>query len=325
MDEHLHRTPSQVSGPLDHTEADGADPRATARRSLRRVDFNLLLPLQALLAEANVTRAAERANVGQPAMSASLAKLRRHFENPLLTRDGRGMKLTPFAVSLLDVVNQAVDSMQQAMGHHAAFDPGTLRRTFTVITSDYVTIVLIKPLLQSIVDVAPGVTLNVVPPGPQMLSTLRRGETDLVVAPPEMLPPDAASYPNRTLFTDRIVLVAGEDNTAVGENVSLSALAGLPFVEAAPGLGLPEEGLNTTSRISTGSFGASMHLVAGTSMVTLAQNRLFEAFGVQCGLRAISLKEQLSSTEAMYWHSSHTADPAHMWLRAKLRDVAASL
>ena len=324
MEEQPHRTALQTcSAPDDHDEADSAATRASARGPLRKVDFNLLLPLQALLVEANVTRAAERANVGQPAMSASLAKLRRYFKDPLLARDGRDMKLTPFAESLLELVDQAVDHIQQVMGHHAVFDPGTLRRKFTVITDDYVTIVLIKRFLQAIVDEAPGVTINVVAPGPHMLSALRRGECDLVVASPEVLPPDAASYPNRVLLTDRFVVVADKDNTAA--SVSLQALAGLPFVDATAGRGLHDHGIDAPSRISTGSFGASMHLVAGTSMVTLTQTRLFEAFGAQCGLRAIPLKEKLSLTEAAYWHPRHTPDPAHMWLRSKLSDIATSL
>ena len=302
-----------------------ADPGASARGSLHKVDFNLLCPLQALLVEANVTRAAERANVGQPAMSASLAKLRRHFKDPLLARDGRGMKLTPFAESLLDLVNQAVDSMQQVMGHRAEFDPGALRRTFTVVTSDYVTIVLIKPFLRSIVDEAPGVTINVVALGSHTLSALRRGECDLVVAPRETLPQDMAGYPHHVLFTDQFVIVADQGNTALSGSSSLEALPGLPFVDATPDLDLRDQGVNATRRISTQNYGASMHLVAGTSMVTLAQARLYEEFGARCGLRAIPLREQLSSTEAMYWHPAHTTDPAHLWLRGKLGEVAASL
>ena len=310
MDEQLHRTFPQVS-----------DPGAFSRRSLHKVDFNLLFPLQALLSEASVTRAAERANVGQPAMSGSLAKLRKHFKDPLLIREGRSMKLTPFAESLLELVNQAVGSMQRVMRRNAAFAPDTLRRTFTVITSDYVTIVLLKPFLQSIVDTAPGVTLNVVAPGPHMLPALGRAECDLVLAPPEMLPSDGADYPNRVLFTDQFVLVADQDNTAVGESVSRQALADLPFVDAGP----LDQGVGATGRISTGSFGASMQLVAGTPMVTLAQTRLYEEFGARYGLRAIPLQEQLSSTVAMHWHPRHTTDPAHVWLRSRLSELAASL
>ena len=325
MDLRLRRTSLRVFRAPDGR--DQADTRA--QRSLGKIDFNLLFPLQALLLEASVTRAAERSNVGQPAMSASLAKLRRHFKDPLLTRAGRGMKLTPFAVSLLELVNQAIDSMQQVMGHHATFDPGTLRRTFTVVTSDYVTIVLLKPFLQSIVDSAPGVTFDLVAPGPQMLSALRRVECDLLIAPQKVLPPemaqDIAGYPSRDLLTDQLVVVADEGNTALGASVSLQALAGLPFIDATPNLGLSGDGVNTTMCSCPGNFGAPMHLVAGTSMVTLVQSRLYEAFGARCGLRAVPLKEHLWLTEAMYWHPRHTADPAHMWLRGKLSEVAASV
>ena len=330
MDEQLHRTSLQVyRSPDGRNPAGQAESAAFAKRTLYKIDFNLLVPLQALLVEANVTRAAERTNVGQPAMSASLAKLRRHFKDPLLVRVGRGMKLTPFATSLLELVDQAVDSMQQVMGHHAEFDPGTLRRTFIVVTSDYVTIVLLKRFLQSIVDAAPGVALKVVPPGPHMLSALRRVECDLVIAPHEVLPPDLArdivSYPNRVLFSDRFVVVADQDNTALGGSLSLQALSKLPFIDATPDLGLTDKGVNATMCVSAGNFATPMHLVAGTSMVTLVHTRLYEAFGVDCGLRAIPLKEKVSLIESMYWHPRHTADPAHMWLRGKLADVAASL
>jgi DNA-binding transcriptional LysR family regulator len=282
-----------------------------------------------LLIEANVTRAAERVNVGQPAMSASLAKLRRHFKDPLLIRDGRGMTLTPFAASLLEPVNQAVDSMQQVMGHHVAFDPVSLRRTFTVVTSDYVTMVLIKPFLKSIMDVAGGVVLNVVAPGPQMLSWLRRVECDLLIAPREVLPQELAqdivNYPNRDLLTDRFVLVADQDNTALGDSVSPGELAELPFIDATPHLGPADRNVNALRCICAGNFTSPMHMVAGTPLTTLVQSRLYEALGARFGLRAIPLEEQQSVTEAMYWHPRHTSDPAHMWLRRKLSEVAARL
>jgi len=178
---------------------------------------------------------------------------RRHFKDPLLTRDGRGMKLTPFAESLLELVDQAVDSMQQVMGHRAVFDPGALRRTFTVVTSDYVTIVLLKPFLQSIMDEAPGVTINVVALGAHTQPALRRGECDLVVAPREVLPQDMAGYPHHMLFTDQFVIVADQDNTALNGGLSLQALRGLPFVDATPDLDLHDQGVNATRCISTGT------------------------------------------------------------------------
>lgn len=89
--------------------------------------------------------------------------------------------------------------------------------------------------------------------------------------------------------------------------------------------GILDERGTTATCFFTGSFGAPMHLVAGTSMVTLAQSRLYQALGASYGLRAIPLEERLTLTETMYWPPSHIADPAHTWLRSKISDVAASL
>jgi len=312
---------SQVSDPAESS----GDARAFAPRSMHKIDLNLLVPLQALLVEANVTRAAERTNVGQPAMSASLARLRRHFNDPLLVRDGRDMKLTSFAASLMEPLNQVLGSMHALMETHATFDACALRRTFTIVTSDYVTIVLIKPLLQDIAEVAPGVAFNILPPSMSMPSLLRRVECDMVIAPRSLLPQDMLSYQNRDLFTDRFVVVADKDNATIGDSLSRDELTRLSYIDSLQDLELPDRRMPITMSMSAGNFTAPMYLVAGTRMVTLVQARLFELFGPRCGLRAVPLEEELPLTEAMYWHPKYTADPAHIWLRARLHDIAVSL
>lgn len=311
-----------------------ADTRAFARRSLHKIDFNLLVPLQALLMEVNVTHAAERTKVSQPTMSASLGRLRRHFNDPLLVRDGRSLKLTPFAVSLLDSVNKALDAMYSAMDKNAAFDSSSLRRTFTIITSDYVTIVLLKPLLKAVIKTVPNLRLDIMPPSQSMRSSLRRIECDLLIGPHSLVPEDVRTYQNRYLFTDRFVVVADKDNPAVGDSLSMEELTQLPYIDAMRDVKPSElwdvETLDKASFVNlstkTGYFTTPMHLVAGTPMVTLTQARLFNLFGPSWGLRAVPLRYELPSVvETMYWHSKHTADPAHIWLREKLSEVAASL
>ncbi len=96
---------------------------------LNRFDLNLLIALDALLQEKNVTRAAERVFLSQPAMSASLQKLRDYFQDPLLVRVGRDMELTPKALSLVHPVREALLKVQQTLGTEASFDASTVRRT----------------------------------------------------------------------------------------------------------------------------------------------------------------------------------------------------
>ncbi|MEK8173317.1 LysR family transcriptional regulator [Streptomyces sp. M19] len=102
-----------------------------------RLDLNLLIPLNALLLERNVTKAAERLSVAQPSMSATLAKLRRHFDDPLLIREGRALVLTPFAESLLQPVENALIASREVLTSGRSFEPDTDQRTFTVVASDY--------------------------------------------------------------------------------------------------------------------------------------------------------------------------------------------
>ena len=102
---------------------------------LNRFDLNLLIALDALLHEKNVTRAAERVFLSQPAMSASLQKLRDFFQDQLLVRIGRDMELTPRARSLLQPVREALLKIQTTLGTQPTFDPATVRRTYTVIAN----------------------------------------------------------------------------------------------------------------------------------------------------------------------------------------------
>jgi DNA-binding transcriptional LysR family regulator len=117
--------------------------------ALNGVDLNLLPALDALLAERNVTRAAERMSLGQPAMSAVLARLRKHFGDPLLVREGRGLVLTTLAASLVAPVQEAMAATEAVLGARPPFDPRTDARSFTLVGSDYVALVLLRPLMPS--------------------------------------------------------------------------------------------------------------------------------------------------------------------------------
>ncbi|MGW2330342.1 LysR family transcriptional regulator [Streptomyces sp. NPDC001700] len=296
----------------------------------QQIDINLMIPLHALLTEANVTRAAERTMVGQPAMSASLAKLRKHFGDPLLVRDGRKMALTPLGVSLRGPVAQAIESIHAVLDTTSSFDPGLLDRTFTVVASDYIAIVLLKPFLQEIADEAPGVRLNIVAPRDGVMPLVRRAQCDLLVAPSPIVPEEILSYRKRDLFTDELLVIADKGNDRVGETVSVEELHRLGCLEAVPQVFLePDPDTPDTSvrrMISAGYFSGAMHLVAGTRLVALAQARLFSLIGPACGLRAVRLEADVPPLiHTMYWHHHHTADPAHLWLRDKLAQVASVL
>ena len=105
--------------------------------NLAGLDMNLVVALRALLAERNVTRAGERIGLSQPAMSAALGRLRRHFGDELLARKGSGYQLTALGVVLLDRTEVACEMLEQVFGSQLRFDPAREEREFVILTSDY--------------------------------------------------------------------------------------------------------------------------------------------------------------------------------------------
>jgi DNA-binding transcriptional LysR family regulator len=149
---------------------------------LNRFDLNLLIALDALLREKNVTRAAERVFVSQPAMSAALQKLRAYFYDPLLVRVGRDMQLTPKGLSLVEPVHEVLLRVQATLATQPTFDPGSARRSFTLVVASSALALLLPQLLDRMVRDAPGVQCHVDSLNATSLSRLEYGDVDLCIA-----------------------------------------------------------------------------------------------------------------------------------------------
>src|SRR5215470_3785169 len=118
--------------------------------NIRSFDLNLLLAFESLMIERNVTRAARRSGLSQPAMSNALGRLRRTFDDPLLVRTPDGMKPTPVAQSLMVAVRAALDSLRAALEEKPAFDAAASGRTFHLLANDYAEIILLAPMIKEL-------------------------------------------------------------------------------------------------------------------------------------------------------------------------------
>ena len=165
----------------------------------QRIDLNLLVALDVLLAERNVTRAAERLHITQSATSGILARLRDYFDDPLLVQVGRDLQLTPLAESLVDQVRDIIVRVDSTMATRPEFDPSEAKRHFVIITSDYVSRVLMADVLQRISGYTPGLTFELRPTSPVMTREIEHGKVDLLIAPAHLASPD---HPHTALFDD---------------------------------------------------------------------------------------------------------------------------
>lgn len=300
--------------------------------NLNGVDLNLLVALDALLAERSVTRAAERLSIGQPAMSAALNRLRKLFDDPLLSRVGGELVPTPLAETLIRPVREAIAAIQSVLGVRGSFDPLIDHRTFTLVASDYVGLVLLRPLVHHLATAAPRVRLVVRPVAPAFLSDLRRDQIDLALVPQELMPV-RIGLPHQELFRDRYVCAVDADNQKIGAAVSVEEFARHPHLASSggplPALGqrqLDSLDLFPAAEISTQTSLLAPFLLAGTDMIMLVLERLGRRLQDAAGIRLVEPPVPLLSiTEAMYWHPRRADEPGHRWLREQVGRAAEQL
>ena len=295
---------------------------------IKRVDLNLLVALDALLAERSVSRAAARLHLSQPATSALLARLRELFGDPLLLRSARGMLATPRALELLGPVRQVLDEVDALIQPRAAFDPARATHTFTLSASDYVEYTLLPKLVDHLERAAPGVSLAVRPLDLELVAKqMESGEVDLCVTGLHNAP---ATMRVRPLYTERIVSVVRRDHPGVGAQLTLDTFCSLDHIQVSVrGSGISariDEALATVgrkrrSRLAVPHFLLVPQIVARSDMISALPQRLALGYAAMLDIFEPPL-EIPGFTVGAIWHERTQRDPAQQWLRDVLEDLA---
>jgi DNA-binding transcriptional LysR family regulator len=288
--------------------------------TLHRLDLNLLLTLDVLLAEQNVTRAAARLHLTQPTISAQLARLRDTFGDPLLLPGPRGMRPTARAEELREPLRRALEGLQLAVAPAGPFDPATANHTWHVAASDYGEAAVVLPALAGLRNAAPATRLAVVEMQPGRLTgQAERGDIDLAFHTVAGSPPGLR---RRTLFAERYVLVARPGHPRLKRRPTLAQFCALEFVvvshDGAGFEGVTDTVLATLGQrrrvaLSVPHFLFAAAAVASTDLVAMLPERL--ARQAQ-GLKILAAPVEVPGYEmAMLWHERLHRDPAHRWLR----------
>ncbi len=291
-------------------------------------DLNLLITLDVLLAESNVTRAAQRLHLSPSAMSRALARLRDATGDPLLVRAGRALVPTPRALELRDRVRQLVQEAQAVLGPAEACGPDRLERSFTLRTSDGFVENFGPALITRIGREAPGVRLCFVQKPDRESKSLREAAVDLetgVVG--ATLGPELRA---QALFRDQFIGVVHEGHAlakgkitaaryAQGRHVLVSrrGLDKGPIDDALALLGLQRQ-ISTT----VGGFASALALARATELIASVPER--HCGTLRGGMFSFTLPVVLPEiTVSLLWHPRYQADPAHQWLRNCVREVCA--
>jgi len=292
-------------------------------------DLNLLLTLDALLAEGSVVGAARRLRLSPSAMSRALTRLRETTGDPLLVRAGRGLAPTPRALALRDQVRPLVEAVEAVLRPDQSLDLSSLVRTFTLRTSDGFVESFGADLIARARTEAPGVRFNFLQKPDKDSGPLRDARVDL-----ETGVVDAALGPEvraQALFRDRLVAVVRKDHPVGPAGVSRSwYLAAEHVVVSRDGLeasavDLPflPAGLQRRVGALVGGFSAALALARDSDLVATAPDR--HTASLRHGLTSFPLPlPNREFTVSMLWHPRMDADPAHRWLRACVREVCAA-
>lgn len=297
-----------------------------------RLDLNLLVVLDTLIAEQNVSRAAERLNLTQPAISNSLAKLRQHFDDDLLVKLGRQMVPTPLAESLREPIRETLMNIQAIAESRPSFDPSTVEKEFTIVASDFVAAAFLADALQQMAMVAPGVSINVLPVMDRNVELLARGDVDLLIMPEGAVNPD---HPHELLFEDRYTCIAWSGNRSLKSPITIEEYMGarhvlsainnerrLAFDEAY----LHQQGHQRRSVAVVHNFTLLPSFVVGTQHIATLHERLAQIFVKTLPLKILTPAFDLPLLrERIQWHRNRENDPANLWLRNFLIDIAAAV
>ncbi len=295
---------------------------------IRNVDLNLLVALDALLAEGSVSRAAARLHLSQPAASALLARLRGLFGDPLLLRSARGMLPTPRALELLGPVRQVLDEIDALVQPRAAFDPALALRTFTLSASDYVEYALLPALVDYLERKAPGVRLAVRPLDLQAVAKqMESGEVDLCITGLQNAPPGLHARP---LYEERLVSVVRRRHPGIGARLTLDKFCSLEHIlvtvrggsfSARIDQALTALGRKRRARLAVPHFLLAPEIVARSDMISTLPERLARGYARKLRILEPPLKLQ-GFTVGEIWHERSAREPAQQWLRDVLLELA---
>lgn len=290
---------------------------------LRGLDLNLLLTLDVLLAERNVTRAAARLHLTQPAVSTQLSRLRRAFGDPLLipAESGRGMVPSAHALALAEPLRAALKDLESVLRHRASFDPLVAQRRFVIAANDNATTVLGLRLLEVLSrDAGPGVGLAfVMPDQPRIAAQLESGEVDLLLGSERMVP---SSMKARKLYDERFVMTQRKGHPRGMRSPTLAGYCALRHVLVSTSggsfHGFMDEHLEALGRrrdvvASVQSFAMAVELLCATDYVSTLPSRLVARYADRLDSFKLPFKAH-GFTLSAAWHPRNHADAGLRWL-----------
>lgn len=289
-----------------------------------QLDLNLLVALDVLLDEQNISRSAEKLFLSQSATSSILGRLREYFKDDLLVQVGRKMQPTPYALELQLPIKEMLNIVRGSITNRRQLDIKQQTRHFRIVASDYVLQVFLSKAIQQISQDAPSLTFEFLTPFTAQSDALLRGDADLMVAPEQVLLDGFST----TFFTsDELVCIADKNNTKISETLTRDAFFDCGHVSVGSARvsllsiekWLESKHLIRRIEVITNDFTTLCRMIVGTNRLALLPRRFAQLHAETLPIRIHPAPFNAPAfTEHLMWHPTLDSDPVHSWLREKL-------
>jgi len=294
-------------------------------------DLRLLTVFDAIYKTGSVSRAAETLELGQPAVSIALGRLREHYSDPLFVRTSAGMAPTPLAEELLGPIRGALDALDAALGHRAVFDPASSERTFRLCMTDITHLVLLPRLWRRLRAGAPGLRIEIASLSGATGQMLESGEADLAVG---FIPDLEAGFYQQALFRQQYVCLASADHPRIHAGLQLEQFEAEDHaVFSTSGTGhqiidqeIARQGIRRRIVLNIPNFLGAAFVVEHTDLLMTVPRRLgellrgrgeFSIFPVPFPLPEFTIKQ--------HWHARFHHDPGNRWLRGAIAELVSEM
>jgi DNA-binding transcriptional LysR family regulator len=290
-------------------------------------DLNLLRVFDALMREQNVSRAAERLSLSQPAVSNALNRLRELLDDPLLVRVGRSMQPTPRAQALETPIRAALQQIEQSLSAAEVFDPASSRQHFSIAVTDYVELICMPRLLKQLNQQAPGMRIDIRHLSPNLpAEALDKGELDLVLGRFEDIP---ARFARQHWMSETLQLALRRDHPLVSQAMDLPTFLQLRhlWVHGGQTRGmvdqwLGEQGLCREILYTTPNYLQAAHIVASSELAAVLPTQLARHFASLLPLQLFELPFALGPFHLeIVSLAQRQRDPALHWLIAQIATI----
>jgi len=307
--------------------------------NINNIDLNLLVYLDVLLREKNVTRAANQLNITQPAMSNGLKRLRSLFNDPILVRTSGGMAPTERAQSLAPVIRKILLELEEALQSEDSFNPTTSDRVFRLMASDYAASTIVPKLLNNISKIAPNISLDIMTPSDINFHDVEAGKVDMAINRFEDLP---QSFHQKTLWQDSFTcLMAASSNMAepfgldsylnakhiwvsktgfgVGVGMNPKDVQKLGWVDEA----LAKIGQKREIKVFTRNYNVAMQLSLQDQLISTLPTKAAALYTNDPRYISLTPPFDIPTIELkMIWSPLLHHDASHMWFRKKVLEAA---